>query len=77
MPRTRSGWPPGPALGTILFVLFVGPGPVVGLAPPSLSGWRGQEPFFGWEPRLVPATARSAVDATDRPARRLSRAPEA
>ncbi len=35
-----------PALGTVLFVLFVGPGPVVGLVPYALSGWRLQAPLF-------------------------------
>jgi protein-S-isoprenylcysteine O-methyltransferase Ste14 len=38
------------ALGTILFVLFVGPGPVIGLVPLLLSGWRLRPPFLGWEP---------------------------
>jgi protein-S-isoprenylcysteine O-methyltransferase Ste14 len=38
------------ALGTILFVLFVGPGPVIGLVPLLLSGWRLRPPLLGWEP---------------------------
>ena len=42
------------ALGTILFVLFVGPGPVIGLVPLLLSGWRLRPPFLGWAPfRLI------------------------
>ena len=35
-----------PALGTVLFVLFVGPGPVVGLVPYALSGWQVRAPLF-------------------------------
>jgi protein-S-isoprenylcysteine O-methyltransferase Ste14 len=38
------------ALGTTLFVLFVGPGPVVGVAPLLLSGWRLRPPLLGWAP---------------------------
>jgi protein-S-isoprenylcysteine O-methyltransferase Ste14 len=42
------------ALGTALFVLFVGPGPVVGLVPLLLAGWRPRPPLLGWAPsRLV------------------------
>ena len=42
------------ALGTILFVLFVGPGPVIGLMPLLLAGWRLRPPLLGWAPfRLV------------------------
>ena len=35
-----------PALGTVLFVLFVGPGPVVGPVPYALSGWQVRAPLF-------------------------------
>lgn len=38
-----------PALGTILFVVFVGPGPVIGLVPWLLSGWTLSPPLGGWE----------------------------
>jgi protein-S-isoprenylcysteine O-methyltransferase Ste14 len=38
------------ALGTVLFVVFVGPGPVIGLVPLLLSGWRLRPPFLGWAP---------------------------
>jgi protein-S-isoprenylcysteine O-methyltransferase Ste14 len=36
-----------PAIGTTLFVLVV-PGTVIGLVPFWLSGWRVEEPLFGW-----------------------------
>lgn len=38
-----------PLLGTILFVLFIGPGPVIGVVPWLLSGWRLREPLGGWQ----------------------------
>lgn len=37
-----------PAVATILFVLFVGPGPVIGVVPWLLSGWRLEAPLLGW-----------------------------
>jgi protein-S-isoprenylcysteine O-methyltransferase Ste14 len=33
---------------TLIFVIFVGPGPVVGLIPYWISGWRLRSPFAPW-----------------------------
>ncbi|MBI4517547.1 MAG: isoprenylcysteine carboxylmethyltransferase family protein [Deltaproteobacteria bacterium] len=38
-----------PLIGTTVFVLFVGPGPVIVLVPYLLTGWNLAPAFFGWE----------------------------
>ncbi len=35
------------SVGTLIFVLFVGPGPVIGLVPWLLSRWRVSDPILG------------------------------
>lgn len=37
-----------PTIATIVFVLFLGPGPFIGLVPWLLSGWQLEEPLLGW-----------------------------
>jgi protein-S-isoprenylcysteine O-methyltransferase Ste14 len=39
-----------PALYSLLFVLFVGPGPVMVVVPGFLAGWRVHSPIAGFQP---------------------------
>ncbi len=36
-------------IATIVFVLFLGPGPFIGVVPWLLSGWRLEDPLLGWD----------------------------
>jgi protein-S-isoprenylcysteine O-methyltransferase Ste14 len=48
----------------MLFVLFIGPGPVIGLLPFMLSGWRFQPPIAGCQPLRFVGGALLAIGLT-------------